>query len=236
MPGTKIRYDGLADWYDSFRGPSARESAADLIDLLGPGSGPCLDVGCGTGLNFAAIQATGRLVVGLDRSPDQLRHARGRPGVLMLGDALALPFADGSFGTVTALWVSTDIEDFASMLAEAGRVLAPGGLLLFVGAHPCFNGPHAQNAGDGGIIAHPVYREARWHDDAPWWGDNLRRRVGMRHNTLAGLLSAFPAAGLVIERVTEPGDRPVPVNLAVRARRVPWQPIALPSRGGCHSG
>jgi SAM-dependent methyltransferase len=227
MVKTKARYDGLADWYDSYRAASARDSAADLIDLLGPvppalSGGPagrlCLDLGCGTGLNFDAIRATGRRVVGLDASADQLRYAQGRAAAV-LADAAALPFAAGTFGTVTALWVSTDIDDFGAAVAEAARVLIPGGLLVYYGVHPCFNGPHTQYADDGTVIAHPVYRQARWHFEAPWWGENIRRRAGMRHHTLAGLFSAFLAAGFVIERVTEPGDRPVPVNLGICARR-----------------
>jgi ubiquinone/menaquinone biosynthesis C-methylase UbiE len=224
MPRTKTRYDGLADWYDTFSEPHARAYAADLTELLGPagrrpGQALCLDLCCGTGLNFAAIQAAGRIVVGIDLSADQLRHARQRAGAVLQADAIRLPFADQTFGTVAALWMSTDVDDIGQVLAEAARCMRPGGLLAFYGVHPCFNGPHSELAPDGSVTVHPVYREARWHHDAPWWGENIRRRAGMRHNTLAGLLTAFPAAGLSIERVTEPGDRPVPVSLAIRARR-----------------
>jgi hypothetical protein len=41
----------------------------------------------------------------------------------------------------------------------------------------------------------------------------------MRHHTLADLLNAFISTGLVIERVAEPGVRPLPVTLAIRARK-----------------
>jgi SAM-dependent methyltransferase len=242
MNGTTARYDGLADWYDGYAAPGARASAAVLVDLLGllAGRSPgalggrlCLDLGCGTGLNAAAIRATGRIVAGLDASADQLRYARHRSAAVLRADAAALPFADATFGTVTALWMSTDVDDFAAVLAEAARVLVPGGLLVFCGVHPCFSGPHSQQLPDGGIIAHPGYRDARWHHEAPWRGENIRRTAGMCHRTLAGLLSAFPAAGLVIERVTEPGDRPVPVNLGVCARR----PQAhYDPQSGCHPG
>ena len=102
----------------------------------------------------------------------------------------------------------------------------PGGRLVFYGAHPCFNGPHTQLLDDGGILAHPTYRQAVWHQEAPWWGPYVRKRVGMRHHPLAELLNAFVSAGLVIEHVAEPGDRPVPVNLAIRARK----PAAPPDR------
>src|SRR4051812_28827424 len=122
------RYDGLSEWYDELIVPNL----ADVAELLGPGDGTCLDLGCGTGRYLDAIRSTGRTVVGLDRSGDQLRLARRRdPGPLLQGDGTALPFASGVFGTVTAFWVSTDIGDFPGLLREAARVLRPGGLLLF---------------------------------------------------------------------------------------------------------
>jgi SAM-dependent methyltransferase len=137
------------------------------------------------------------------------------------GDAATLPFADGTFPTVATMWISTDVDDFVAVLAEAARVLTPGGLLVFYGAHPCFNGPHTQWLDDSGILAHPTYRLAGWHQEAPWWGAYVRRRVGMRHHPLADLLNAFISTELVIEHVAELGDRPVPVILAIRARKSP---------------
>lgn len=227
MPLTRARYDGHAEWYDEWNSPAAEGNAADVRDLLGPGTGRCLDLGCGSGLYLDVLAGTGRTVVGLDFSADQLRIARRRSGSLVRGDAAALPFAGGAFTAVAAMWLSTDVDDFATVLAESARVLAPGGLLAFFGAHPCFNGPHAQWIDDGGVLAHPTYRLARWHQAAPWWGAFIRRRVGMRQHTLAELLNAFTGAGLVIEHVAEPGDRPVPTSLAIRARKPAVRP------GGC---
>jgi hypothetical protein len=40
MPLTEPRYDGWADWYDTWNGPHAARNAAELLDLLGPGAGP----------------------------------------------------------------------------------------------------------------------------------------------------------------------------------------------------
>ncbi len=219
MTLTQSRYDGWADWYDTWNAPHAARNAAEVRELLGPGAGLCLDLGCGTGLYADVLTASGRTVVGLDRSADQLRIAQRRSRQILQGDGAALPFADDTFGAAVALWISTDVDDFAMVLKEAARVLVPGGLLVFYGAHPCFNGPHVQWMDDGGILAHPTYREAGWHQEAPWWGHNIRRRVGMRHQPLAALLTAFITAGLVIERVEEPGDRPVPVSLGIRASK-----------------
>ncbi len=224
MTPTRARYDGYADWYDTWNGPNAERNAAEVQNLLGPGDGLCLDLGCGSGLYLATLAATGRTVVGLDYSADQLRLARGRSRSVVRGDGARLPFADGTFPTVAALWISTDVDDFAAVLAEAARVLAPGGLLAFYGAHPCFNGPHVEWLDDGGIRAHPTYRLVGWHPEAPWWGQFVRRRVGMRHHPLADFINAFIAAGLLIEHVAELGSRPVPNNLTIRARKPPADP------------
>ena len=56
----RARYDGLADWYEERFVAGAEPHQPGLLDLLGPGSGPCLDIGCGTGRNFETIRATGR--------------------------------------------------------------------------------------------------------------------------------------------------------------------------------
>jgi SAM-dependent methyltransferase len=215
----KARYDGYADWYDGWNKPHAERNAPELRELFGPGDGLCLDLGCGSGHYFDTIAATGRTVIGLDYSADQLRIARSRSRRIVRGDAAALPFADGIFSTVATMWISTDVDDFAAVLEEAARVLIPGGLLVFYGVHPCFNGPHVQWMDDGGIRAHPTYRLAGWHEPAPWWGEYVRKRVGMRHHSLAELLNAFISTGLAIEHITESGSRPVPTNLGIRARK-----------------
>jgi len=221
VPLTRSRYDGHADWYEAWNKPNAERNAPDVLDLVGYGEGLCLDLGCGSGHYFDVLASSGRTVVGLDGSADQLRIARTRSGHVVRGDAASLPFGDGTFGAVAMFWISTDVDDFTAVLAEAARVTIPGGLLAFYGAHPCFNGPHTQVMDDGGILAHPTYRLAGWHQEAEWWGPFVRSRVGMRHHPLAELLNAFIAAGLLIEHVAEPGHRPVPINLAIRARKPP---------------
>lgn len=215
----RSRYDEHAEWYDGWNKPHAEHNAPEVLNLLGPGDGLCLDLGCGSGHYFDILTSSGRTVVGLDCSAGQLHIARNRSRHIVQGDAAALPFADRTFPAVATMWISTDVDDFAAVLAEAARVLTPGGLLVFYGAHPCFNGPHVQRMDDGGVRAHPTYRQAGWHQEAPWWGEYVRKRVGMRHHPLADLLNAFTAAGLAIERVAEPSDRPVPIILGVRARK-----------------
>lgn len=216
-----VRYDGIADWYDTVAGESAERSRMALRDILGPGTGLCLDLGCGTGLYFDVIASTGRIPVGADISADQLRVAQHRGRRLVQADATTVPFADGTFDTVTSIWVSTDVDDFAAVTREASRVLSDGGTFVFFGVHPCFNGPGVENRDDGARIVHPVYRQATRHRSAPWWGkDGIRTRVGgMRHVPLAELLNCIVGAGLRITSVVEPGDDPIPAILAIRASK-----------------
>lgn len=92
-----------------------------------------LDVGCGTG-GFAAeiADATGARVVGCDRSRAFLDYARRRsPDVdWVVGDAAELPFEASSFDRVVMSLVLHQLDDPGRAVAEAHRVLRPGGRLL----------------------------------------------------------------------------------------------------------
>jgi SAM-dependent methyltransferase len=214
----RVRYDGLADWYDELQREPVAAVADAVPSFLGPGDGLCLDLGCGTGLYLDAIESTGRVPVGIDLSRDQLRVARQRHGRLVCADAGVLPMRSSSVAAVTAFWISTDVDDLAHVLREVFRVLAPGGCLYLRGVHPCFNGPFVEPAGEARIV-HPSYRVAGWHESSPWWGQGVRSRVGMRHVTLAELLNAIVGSGLRLLEVTEPGENTVPFELTVTANK-----------------
>ena len=94
-----------------------------------------LDVCCGTGDMTAALlklrPAIAEPVVGLDFSAEMLERARrkysGANAVWVKGDAMHLPYADGSFDLVTAAFGFRNLTNYAEGLAEIYRVLAPGG-------------------------------------------------------------------------------------------------------------
>ncbi len=151
-----------------------------------------LDLGCGGGM-FVHDLAASRpqaLVLGLDLSATALMYAQERSGGerLLQGDGGALPLADQSIGLVTALdsfdQVSLDLDQ---ALAEARRVLRPGGVLLArVSAHPWLAGPHD--------LAFNTGRRWRLHD----------------------LVHHFQAAGLQVDRTTYANSLLSPLIVAAR--------------------
>lgn len=216
------RYDGFAAWYDAHLAEFAGRGTPVMARLLGSGPGRCLELGCGGGIHLPSLASAGWAVVGVDVSRDQLRVARTRvsaPPRLVLADAATLPFAAHAFDAVTSAFTHTDVDDWNALVAEAARVLRSGGRFVYVGTHPCFVGPFSIYPGPDPPLLHAGYRHTERTTDAPGFGDGLRRRVGVRHVSLAALLNAFSAAGLVIEQLNEPGPEEYPRILAIAARR-----------------
>ncbi|HLZ71427.1 MAG TPA: class I SAM-dependent methyltransferase [Dehalococcoidia bacterium] len=101
----------------------------ELRRHAGPDPGPILDVGCGTGGMLPHLQRIAP-AVGLDSAEEAAQACRRRDVAFVHGWGPRLPFADGSFGTITALDVIEHVSDDTGMLRELHRVLRPGGLLL----------------------------------------------------------------------------------------------------------
>ncbi|MET8999798.1 class I SAM-dependent methyltransferase [Amycolatopsis sp. Hca4] len=215
-------YDAIADWYETTLVPGWRDDPLEfgpvVRDLLGPGTGPCLELGCGTGAHAERIRQLGRTPLGVDVSAGMLRHAAGRLPVVR-GDATALPIATGALPAVVAIMVHTDMPEYPAVLREAARVLAPGGVFVHVGVHPCFCGGFADRTDGRAVVIRPGYREPGWTMES-WSDQGLRDKVGATHRPLPALLGAVLEAGLVFERFAEGGE-PTPTVFAWRARK-PW--------------
>ncbi|MGI8491211.1 MAG: class I SAM-dependent DNA methyltransferase [Acidimicrobiales bacterium] len=219
-PPPAARYDGYADWYDEWASTGLTAAAEALGELLPEGNGLAVDVGCGTGRTAELLRHHGYRPLGVDVSADQLRVARARLPVLR-GEGGALPLPDGSAQLVVASLISTDVEDYAGVVAEAMRVLASGGSFVHLGVHPCFRHPFAEARSDG-LLPHPGYPDAGWAAVTPWTGDTVRARVGVHHLPLQDLLTALLEPRCTAEQVIEGGDYcGVPWLLGVRLRRIP---------------
>jgi ubiquinone/menaquinone biosynthesis C-methylase UbiE len=133
-----IAFDRVAGSYDASRGgmERGRRLAETLAELL-PESGPLLEVGVGTGAVSAGLAELGRDMLGVDLSLPMLAVARERlPGRVVAADALHLPVRSGSLAGVCLIHVLHLVADIPATLAEAARVVRPGGALVATGFPP----------------------------------------------------------------------------------------------------
>jgi demethylmenaquinone methyltransferase/2-methoxy-6-polyprenyl-1,4-benzoquinol methylase len=94
-----------------------------------------LDLACGTGDLGAIATRRGYRTVGVDLSWGML--AARRPGPAVQADVLALPFGDGAFDGIVCGYALRNFTDLGASLAEAARVLRPGGRIAVLEvAHP----------------------------------------------------------------------------------------------------
>jgi len=100
-------------------------------------SGTVLELGIGSGLNFPYYTGNVTRLYGLEPSAllraeaaDAAREA-SFPVELLAAGAERIPLESGSVDTVVSTWTLCSIPDLPAALAEARRVLRPGGQLLF---------------------------------------------------------------------------------------------------------
>ena len=185
-----------------------------------------VDIGCGEGRVDRDLIERGHRVVAIDGSPTLARlAAQGEPPVpVAAADAAQLPVRTNSADLAVAFMSLQDIEDLDGAVAEAARVLAPGGRLCLAIVHP------VNSAGEftGEDAASPFVVAGSYLFERPYTDvierDGRRATFASEHRTLETFSRALEAAGFVIEALREvspddPADRwsRIPMFLDVRA-------------------
>ncbi|EMY35091.1 methylase [Arthrobacter crystallopoietes BAB-32] len=136
------RYDAATRFAE--RTELGRRRAALLAGL----SGEVIDVGAGTGANLPHFPPS-CMVTAVEPDPHMRRRLEAKVGTAVApvkiadGSAEALPAEDGTVDAVVFTLVLCTVPDQAAALAEARRVLKPGGRLLFL-EHVRGTGRHAK--------------------------------------------------------------------------------------------
>jgi demethylmenaquinone methyltransferase/2-methoxy-6-polyprenyl-1,4-benzoquinol methylase len=202
-PEVQVMFDRIAPRYDlmnllisAFQEPRWRKRLVAHARLR-PG-GSALDVASGTGKVAADLHARvqpGGRVLGVDLSPGmtavaQQRYA-GREGLsFTVGDALALPTADGAFDAATIAFGMRNLPDYRLGFAEMTRAVRPGGRVL------CLE------------IARPRSRLARF---MRWWFDRIVPVIGRlagqgsAYGYLVKSVQAYPSPERIAEIMREAG-------------------------------
>ncbi len=152
----KTTWGGVADWYDDLleKGEGTYQKDVILPNLLravDPKAGEkILDIACGQGFFSRELSKAGSVAVGADISPELVAIAKKNlpEGEFHATPAHQLGFAkDGEFGKAIIVLALQNIREAAAALAEAARVLRPGGRLFLVLNHPAFRIPQQSHWG-----------------------------------------------------------------------------------------
>ena len=237
-----------AAWYDDLLGrPGTYQEEVVLPNVLrllelAPGT-RVIDLACGQGYFARAFAAQGARVTGIDASEALVAAAEEAGGgpEYRVGDISRLRDADASYDRAAVILAIQNVEPAAEAIAEAARVLVPGGKLLIVMNHPAFRIPKHSDWAWSEDGATQYRREDRYLSE-------LRERIQTHpgadpdrytysfHRPLQYYAKALSKAGLSIGRLEEwtsnrksqPGPRAAaedraraefPLFLALLARR-----------------
>lgn len=123
------------DYFERLGGPESAINTEIAEAAAKPEIGRLLDIGTGTGRMLELLAPKALSAIGIDRSPEMLRIARGKLGAMAgcevrQADMALLPFDKESFDTITLHQVLHFADDPAEVLNGAAKLLAPGGKLL----------------------------------------------------------------------------------------------------------
>jgi len=210
----------------------AREDVQAALRLAGiePGK-PVVDLGCGYGRHLRELLQWGHRAIGVDRSALLVGEARREaPGAtIILGDLRALPFHARSMAAAFCFYSSMFLgseEDAALALAEAARVLRPGGSVVLTTDNPLRLAarPHARFEEDVRGLGHVVEEsryDAKRHVDTVHKsvrtpeGKRLQATFSIRYYGPDELSTLAAVAGLTFVRTDAPLTETTPQLIAL---------------------
>lgn len=185
----------------------------EMLRLCGEVAGcRVLDLGCGEGRFCRMLAERGARTFGLDLTPEMVRTAAARDagtGSYIRAAAERLPVRAESFDLVVSYVTLADITGYREAIAEAARVLRPGGRLVVANL-----GFVTASAGwlrdeQGRRLYHRVDRYA---DERPLELEWAGMRIVNWHRPLANYMRAYLGAGLTLREFLEP----VPTDESLR--------------------
>ncbi len=214
---TRLARAGYDVYRDHLNTPAFFALLPDVAGLSG------LDIGCGEGHNTRLLARRRARVTGIDIAENFIGHARQAEADEPLGidyriaSAVDLPFGDRSFDFATGFMSFMDVPETDLVLAEAFRVLKPGGFLQFSICHPCFDTPHRKNLRDEGGTTYAIelgdYFRNLEGDVTEWLFSSApaeakaglpKFRTPRFTRTISQWLNMLIDAGLRLERLSEP--------------------------------
>jgi SAM-dependent methyltransferase len=184
-----------------------------MLRLCGDAAGRrMLDLGCGEGRFCRMLGGRGARTVGLDLTRQMVEAAASRDagrGSYIRSGAERLPFTSESFDVVVSYVTLVDITGYREAIAEAARVLRPGGRLVV--ANLGF-----VTASDGWLRDEQgrrlYHRVDRYAEERPLQLEWAGMRIVNWHRPLANYMQAYLGAGLVLREFLEP----VPTDESLR--------------------
>jgi len=207
--------------YDVYRDYLNTPAFFAMLPNVGGLSG--LDIGCGEGHNTRLLARSGARMTAVDIAEVFIGHAKEAETNehlridYRIASAVELPFADSTFDFATGFMSFMDVPETDRVLAEAFRVLKPGGFLQISIAHPCFDTPHRRNLRDSNKKTYAIevgdYFRGRDGEIDEWLfkaaplevKHGLRKfRIPRFSRTLSQWLNLVIESGFLLERIEEP--------------------------------
>jgi SAM-dependent methyltransferase len=207
---------------------------ARFFELLPPPGRLTVDLGAGEGRVARALRPRGYEIVEVEGSTFMARaNAELTKGRVINADVAKLPLRTGVADLAIAFMSLQDVDDMRGAVAEAARLLEPGGHLVMAIVHPINSAGAFEQAQPGEIerdrrfvVDGSYFAERRYADDIERNG--LSMRFESEHRPIESYTRALEDAGFAIEALREVGEPDpgakwyrMPLFLDLRAVRKP---------------